>query len=1010
MFSWFTGGEDKPKTVDASQTPGFHPISILPTTTPADQNVAPVKAAASPSAPPATLAPSLTGPPLTDTTPEAEASATTAASVSPSSFLFDGMDVGKSRRRRPHVSSSSSPSASGAAAIFPIEASPETATADPTRVADSPPPSSSLSSPEKLRQRLENFYRFYNPAKLAHVEMIVEAYRGRETQLFEELVRRYGPEPVERSTAHPLKQPSSSLSLSQSQSQSPPHGEAAPSGSEVSAFRFISPTAEAAVAMWASPPTEDDTAVKKRTSFASAPQPPATGAVKSGEATSTNVLSWPLSSSPPSLLHAATDVSATTQQSNEVTSPAEAAAAAASPSTLAAPPSQEEGHVTPPLRPTRPSPPVRPSSSSCASSSDEAEETQEERHRRELRASQGCLLEARAALAALLREARLALQQRQEKIAHIHALEAQIQDCVRAEEYREADALSDEVTQTADSVQRCDDVWMGLGRRVLAAQRRLEEAVRALASLLRTHEEELQTEEEAEQTRVQSQLHRDNSDLRLREERALVSKKDLAMKHSAAESRLQAARASQSDVLRRMQATLGSTLTQQESLTRDVSQLDRQIDELKAQLRQLEEKRTEARAQLSKLTDKLLAAKAAHSGELDAAAAVVDGCEREMECATQQWKDVEAEEASIAAERAAREAAAAALLKAMKDHQEEREAVHLRTRALEQDTIPVSDRYWKAWQNLFSARLRGADVLFEIPAAAHPDEAAKSDGPSPLTKKANLLKQLDELTGELHAEEELLRDAQHRLEVCEARVAPLTAAKSAAVANKNFKAAQQCADELKVVQVTVEGCQGDVDLYGGQVRALERTIGRLRADLAAVEAETQRYAADFKREYAAAMNAFDAAVVHPPDYVQLPPESQGADELADAAAALQTALREEWQRVATNGGGVTRPDAESEARAAAASAESSAQEPAAVASTTATSAAAAGEAPVEFASAVEKEAEMRRRLAALQSQLERAIAREAFDECDVVQQQVDQLKAQLVSLSQSTPEENGEAE
>ncbi|EQC28519.1 hypothetical protein SDRG_13847 [Saprolegnia diclina VS20] len=46
------------------------------------------------------------------------------------------------------------------------------------------------------RQRLERFYAKYNPDKISEIEAALERYKGREASLFEALVRKYGPEPA----------------------------------------------------------------------------------------------------------------------------------------------------------------------------------------------------------------------------------------------------------------------------------------------------------------------------------------------------------------------------------------------------------------------------------------------------------------------------------------------------------------------------------------------------------------------------------------------------------------------------------------------------------------------------------------------------------------------------------------------------------------------------------------------------------------------------------------------
>ena len=62
------------------------------------------------------------------------------------------------------------------------------------------PKSDSVSSGSKdFKARLTAFYEKYNPAKVKSVEKTLEAYAGREEEMFEALVAKYGPEPVSNS-------------------------------------------------------------------------------------------------------------------------------------------------------------------------------------------------------------------------------------------------------------------------------------------------------------------------------------------------------------------------------------------------------------------------------------------------------------------------------------------------------------------------------------------------------------------------------------------------------------------------------------------------------------------------------------------------------------------------------------------------------------------------------------------------------------------------------------------
>ncbi|RNF18875.1 uncharacterized protein Tco025E_04311 [Trypanosoma conorhini] len=71
----------------------------------------------------------------------------------------------------------------------PREASPPVASAAAVS------PAANAGEPEDVRQRLERFLRKHNPGKLGTIDAILKAYGGREGQMFEALVKKYGPEP-----------------------------------------------------------------------------------------------------------------------------------------------------------------------------------------------------------------------------------------------------------------------------------------------------------------------------------------------------------------------------------------------------------------------------------------------------------------------------------------------------------------------------------------------------------------------------------------------------------------------------------------------------------------------------------------------------------------------------------------------------------------------------------------------------------------------------------------------
>jgi hypothetical protein len=103
------------------------------------------------------------------------------------------------------------PPATGSAAQIPPPAPAPAPTAPlpsaqpATVVASVAPPSSAPPNPH--RERLVRFYAKYAPDKLVDVDKILTSYAGKEAQMFETLVKRYGPEPADQSTAAPPPPP-----------------------------------------------------------------------------------------------------------------------------------------------------------------------------------------------------------------------------------------------------------------------------------------------------------------------------------------------------------------------------------------------------------------------------------------------------------------------------------------------------------------------------------------------------------------------------------------------------------------------------------------------------------------------------------------------------------------------------------------------------------------------------------------------------------------------------------
>ncbi|RNF21702.1 uncharacterized protein Tco025E_03297 [Trypanosoma conorhini] len=62
-------------------------------------------------------------------------------------------------------------------------------------------------TPEEVRRALVNFYRHYEPRKIADVDAIMALYREREQLLFDRLTQLYGPMPPDQDSASPPAQP-----------------------------------------------------------------------------------------------------------------------------------------------------------------------------------------------------------------------------------------------------------------------------------------------------------------------------------------------------------------------------------------------------------------------------------------------------------------------------------------------------------------------------------------------------------------------------------------------------------------------------------------------------------------------------------------------------------------------------------------------------------------------------------------------------------------------------------
>lgn len=59
----------------------------------------------------------------------------------------------------------------------------------------------SSSSPSAFRERVESFYRAYNPSKIHNVDRVLKQYEGNEAACIEALIQKYGPEPTSSTTA-----------------------------------------------------------------------------------------------------------------------------------------------------------------------------------------------------------------------------------------------------------------------------------------------------------------------------------------------------------------------------------------------------------------------------------------------------------------------------------------------------------------------------------------------------------------------------------------------------------------------------------------------------------------------------------------------------------------------------------------------------------------------------------------------------------------------------------------
>lgn len=812
---------------------------------------------------------------------------TTPAAVSPTSSvaesndMFGGMAVGaKTRRKRGattveatappsecHSESSAAPLPAEAQKPQPLPTEQATETPQPFFAKFSVTDSGTLDEQEdpeeaQLRRRLERFYEEYNPSKLAQIDQTIKQFKGKDADLFEALVKKYGPEPIE------LK----NEAVKKSVAAAPQVEEASTGGG---AFQWGGETAGAEVAAtagWSAEPVDGQWGAGGESGFSF------------GDGQGTGGFQF-----------AATVPDSDDAPSNGfgfVASGDDGAGFAFSSDPA---PSASTGfafHSSETVEGCQQGFTAEDEAQNAATSDSDDEPTLNERHRAELRDHEGSALEAKQHLAEAIKGVADAVAQRQQLVAKYVRVERDIDACIAREAFERAEELNNELIEIGEQIGAIDQVESKNEAAIPELVSQFTQSLMDLSSMYTRHRQELLDSKGEEERRVNKYVTETSSRLDTQSEKIAASL-DRANRtlHNTEQEVMNIEQRHQ-----KIQEKIGDQtkgLRDQLSVTtKEKEVLDGEIRELEAKLQLKRRQSAEKKLHISELEDKLKII-------MDDFTDTVTEVSKQLEDELAKRKDAQA----IVDDFSQQEEV---LIREQSRFQEDRDAMLL---ALDQNNhkiehysiiaseltnaVPseVAAYVTSVVHEVLRARAPGKTFLAQNPAATSSDATAAAG--SPLAALKQLESKLRQLEQELQENQAKEASLTLRLQDIRKNIPLLEAAKKAAAQAKQFKEAQAKTLEIKTLGDECVICETGASEAASNIERLKEDIACTELSIEKERKKASASVATFARQYVGTLKQSNASREGAkPNFLRLEADVlvDCDDDLSEACSALHQAL------------------------------------------------------------------------------------------------------------------------
>ncbi|KEG12776.1 hypothetical protein DQ04_01431050 [Trypanosoma grayi] len=819
----------------------------------------------------------------------------------------------------------------------------------------------------QMRQRLERYYKEYNPSKIPRLEDTLANYKGREDELFRLLVAKYGPEP-EPLQASALPQNSGFflgahcevgaafdfIAGGTVQKNGNDQGCAANVSTGCS-FTFMENN-ERGVAV---PPQKSSPAGLDFCENAATAQPAFECTTGNSNAASGGLVVVPPSTGVTSHCEE-TEGKAAALEDVEVEKEGEA--------------EEEEG--TPQLKDAteayntneRDGENSHSGSANSKSGGDE-EETLWGRQRQELLEAQRGVLVARACLTKVLDNVCAAIEERRLSMATVVDFEDRIERCVAQEAFEQADALSMELEQLGQRVAVLDAEPERLIALLAECRDELEAAVRRLAQLLQQHRQELIESKDSEERRVKKFISDVAFSLENRRDKVTAALERARRTESNSLQEVVNLRERNTRLEEKLLEQTSGLRASQEQLSREKAEIDTEIAALEARLEKLRQTRAEKAVALQDIELNLQHMTLEHNTLASEVNSLIAEEEIRLQAAATDLAQHQNEIETLHCEEDAFAAKRTALLRELQDGTAKIAVYEQRHALLATETVAAVRDYAAALTTILQARGAGCGVLFPAPPTIN---ATVSPTESPLLQVHRLQQQLRSLDVADEQSEALIASLTIQVTGMRNKIPLLEAEKKGAVQAKRFKEAQLKAEEIRALTASIEelsaASAAAQAILSGNVE--KRTL--LQQQLAKERIKSVNRVQQFLDSYRDTLANAVQATAAPLNVLQLSADEQGPDDLAAAVRRLMTTLEEECR-------GVLQPD-------------KSGAETTAI--TIARAAAPEEEVPLDLGETTTR-AQLEAELSVLHMEQDAAAAREDFEECERLQDRIETLEARL---------------